>query len=253
MRLTIASDLHADFGHDNNIQWPEADVLILAGDTANNIGTLTKVMKRAAKSHAGPIVVVDGNHEHYSNRGQDRTLAETRAKIKAQLPENAVFLDIGAPYFVHDGVAFIGCNAWYGSEEFHEDFWKGYMNDYRNAFSCDVVHPAELALASSKHIDAQIEDALSKELKVVVVTHTAPSMHCCQQKPWDLSWQKANEFYYNSFNEKLLSKYGSKIALWVHGHVHNRKELTLDEVRIVANPRGYPHELPKWEPLVVEV
>jgi hypothetical protein len=261
MKISIASDLHADFPQPK-YNWPTNDpgVLIVAGDTGNSLGTTIKVLRKVASGYHH-VVVIDGNHEHYHNVSKNRTVDEAVDSMVEQMPDNVTFLRAGHPPYRCGEYVFIGCNGWYTGDAVgvwaeNEALWKSYMNDYRNTFAIakQIDLPIDLALRDSCHLDKQIGAALVDGLKPVVVTHTCPSRLVPIQKPWDPQWQIANGWYFSSFNDKLLTKYGAEIVLWAHGHVHNRKEMMIDDVRIIANPRGYPGEVAgRWEPLVVEV
>jgi hypothetical protein len=46
----------------------------------------------------------------------------------------------------------------------------------------------------------------------------------------------------------------SQIALWIHGHGHDRVGYHIGKTNILSNPFGYPHEVPyDWHVRVVEV
>lgn len=260
MKLAIVSDLHSDFGHDNRIVWPEADVLVIAGDTGNNIGAVDKFLKKSKAADFYPrVLMVDGNHEHYCNSNQRRTVDEALDKLRNLLPSNVELLTSDGDYLEVGPYTFLGCNGWYTGDfidDFHnnETFWKSSMNDHRCIFSgITQPSPFEMAKRDSCYLEGMLQVCLEEGRNIVVVTHTSPSRHMCRNKWEDAAWQRANGFYFNSFNEKLLEKYGNFITLWVHGHIHDRKEKVIDGVHVVANPRGYPGELPSWEPLVLEI
>jgi len=44
------------------------------------------------------------------------------------------------------------------------------------------------------------------------------------------------------------------IKLWVHGHVHNAFDYTVNQTRVVCNPLGYSRETNQFNPeLIVEI
>lgn len=256
MKIAIASDLHVDVGSQPSIEWPEADVLVIAGDTANNIGSLLKIAGQVAEKYKN-VVIVDGNHEHYSNRKQHRTIDMTIENIILQLPDNVHFLGTKAPakdVVVIDGYAFIGCNGWYGDNaSFDGAFWKEYMNDFNQIFTMNGEGPATLAMEHGDHILGSVGAALVDGLIPVVVTHTSPTILQTTNKPWDPSWNRANQFYYNPFMQETLDKFGPQIPLWIHGHVHTRKATEINGCYIMCNPRGYPSENAGWTPIVMDI
>lgn len=36
---------------------------------------------------------------------------------------------------------------------------------------------------------------------------------------------------------------GTRVALWIHGHMHDPAAYALSGSRVICNPRGYPGEL----------
>src|SRR5438309_10459367 len=57
--------LHVDWRY---VQNEGSDVLVIAGDTANNVDTTFDVVGAAAADYSY-VLVVDGNHEHYNGDG----------------------------------------------------------------------------------------------------------------------------------------------------------------------------------------
>jgi predicted phosphodiesterase len=81
MKICVLSDLHVDSGSDP-FPLPEADVLIVAGDTANNPQTAMTVINQLSR-HFKHTIVVDGNHEHYSNAYDGASVSQTLFDMNA--------------------------------------------------------------------------------------------------------------------------------------------------------------------------
>ncbi|WP_366942088.1 hypothetical protein [Cupriavidus basilensis] len=86
----------------------------------------------------------------------------------------------------------------------------------------------------------------------IVVTHHAPSLLCLASfgvddillNPSNRSDMRRHPDFvrvgaYASALEPLLAKHRTKIAAWVHGHLHMHADLLVEGVRVTSNARGY--------------
>jgi len=86
----------------------------------------------------------------------------------------------------------------------------------------------------------------------IVVTHHAPSLRCLASfgvddillNPSNRSDMRRHPDFvrvgaYASALEPLLAKHRTKIAAWVHGHLHMHADLLVEGVRVTSNARGY--------------
>lgn len=259
MRLLIMSDLHLElqsFELPNDLEF---DVAIFAGDISTPVTSTIEWLatQRSGPLRGKPVVVVNGNHEFYSDvistaRKQGTELA---ARMGIHL------LDPGA--IVIGGVRLVGATLWTDFElysnpiaakrEAHRE-----MNDYRRI---TMLHGDERrrlrprdTLAFHRQDRAFIESMLAVgfEGPTVVVTHHAPHRLSVD-----------SEF----FTDPLSPAYASNLAemitryrpeLWVHGHDHRHHDYQVGRTRIVANPAGYllhkGRENAKFDPrFIVEV
>jgi len=69
--------------------------------------------------------------------------------------------------------------------------------------------------------------------KTVIVTHHAPSLRSCGNKV---------NYSYASNLDDYINFYSGHIDLWCHGHIHEAVDYEISGVRIMSNPKGYPHE-----------
>lgn len=262
MKIALMSDLHCDIGIQPDVVFPEADVLIVAGDTANTVDGLMRFLDEAIK-HYPNVLFVDGNHEHYSNASQDLTIEETLAKIVMTKPKGSVFLPSRDTIKIDD-VYFVGRNGWYSCDSaldplHNQMVWRDTINDNK-CIGFDVVlregkvqpYPWELASQHAEEIDEIITQTVEKDpqAKFVVVTHTAPSPQTVSQDPRYLA---TNPFYINMRMIPVMEKWSERIIMWKHGHTHHRRQKTVFGIPVLVNPRGYPNENPRWEPVVIEL
>lgn len=259
MKICFVSDLHQDIGHQPLIKWPEADVLVVAGDTANSLGEVVKFFQKLQRKSPYPhVLTVDGNHEHYSNAPTERTVEETRSRLVELLPPSVTFLP------AHDSVKigdlhFVGRNGWYsfdyaGDPIANRAIWREEMNDCKWIGFDKLLQPPpwELAEQDAMIVTAEIASIIAREpdAKIIVITHTAPHRDLINSDPRFL---RTNAFYVNTWMQRVLEDFGSNIVLWQYGHTHFRTEKMINGVYCIANPRGYPSENPSWEPIVIDL
>jgi predicted phosphodiesterase len=230
---SLASDLHVDFPQMKTPPF-ETEVVIIAGDTSNSLAGLKFLHKLKRRGHT--VFAIDGNHEHYANDNQGRTIQETEERFFDQLGQTHALE-------VEDGLTIIGCNGWYPVTD--ADVWVGYMNDGRYAGSagdvgCQIVEHSYL-------LD---EKLTALKGKAIVVTHTAPDPATLNPR---FDGHYSNEWYWSPLMGEVLRKHADKILIWNHGHTHAPADKLVDGVRVVCNPRGYPGENPGWKPLKITV
>jgi predicted phosphodiesterase len=248
MKALIYSDLHLDFSNyqiTKNVQDEEDTVLVLAGDicVAKKPNTFSDFLQQLTQRKFKHIFHVYGNHEHY--RG---SIVRTDDKIKEQYAtfeiKNVSCGDMF--YTVLDGVAFTGATLW---TSMNNDDWfvkhaaKDRMNDYSVIRSGSKLDPYARKLSvnetitfNHKHfefIKFKTELANQSGLKNVVITHHAPSF---KSQAGRFSEQLLDHCYYNNYDNYICD---SSIKLWIHGHTHESVDYTINECRIVSNPRGY--------------
>ncbi|MBN9004894.1 MAG: metallophosphoesterase family protein [Rhizobiales bacterium] len=277
MRIHFVSDLHCDI-RDNSIDaMPDvdADVSVVAGD-AMAPGTLALRRVRALyPDRSRPLIYVPGNHDYYSHHDLKRPeLKTTWQRQKEEMPVVArelgiTLLDDAVAEI--DGVRFIGATLWSdfsarpGTMSFdfavREACSSRGMNDYRYikvdpGRSKDTLRPRDTVNAQ-KASRAFIEGVLATPFdgETVVVTHHAPTYYSLRNEGRqfdDLDWCYAS-------NLEALMHGDTAPALWLHGHIHVNRDLTIGTTRVVANPRGYPmrggkRENPDFDPaMVIEV
>ncbi len=243
------------------IKWDKypADVLIIAGDTANSIGQASKAINNISK-HYDNIVVVPGNHEHYANSNQKRTVQDASGRFSELLNNNVSYLPNG-PVKIGD-IWFVGNNGWYsfdynGDPSHNKAVYMGkdsVMNDNHNiGFSAlDQLPPWELAIREYDELNGHVKDITESDnnAKIMVVTHTAPLRQSLSEKPEHLVY---NPFYANLHMSKIMDDYPNNIIGWAHGHTHYRSMKYYNNgIPIIVNPRGYQNQNTNWEPVVLD-
>lgn len=248
MKIHVLSDLHTEFAPFHPPQ-PEADVVVLAGDTA----TGTAGIDLARQWFPGrPVLYVAGNHEYYreSTPRLQRKLTEAARSSCIHYLENR---DV-----VIGGVRFLGCTLWTDFELFGERHdsmaaAQATMNDFR-LIRVDPEYrrfrPADARVSHLISLDwlvGMLETAFDGP--TVVVTHHAPSLRSVNPPYREHPATPA----YASDLEYLLD---GRAAMWIHGHTHVCLDYEVGGTRVLSNQRGYADvdEVAGFNPeLVVEV
>lgn len=238
MKFSLMSDLHCDHPQPR-IPYDELEnIVVIAGDTTNGLEGL-RFLKRLERQ-GRKVIAVDGNHEHYSNLNQGRTVETTTARFKESFP-SITYLGEGMPVF-------LCTNGWYFVED--ERHWYSYMNDgrYSTAGGNTV---SLLAIESAEFLKEQLGSLRERGFnKVVVVTHTAP---CKETLDPRYEGHYSNCYYFNPDMGPVMEEYKDIISCWCHGHTHSFADKIVNGVRVVCNPRGYPRENPNWRPVTIEI
>lgn len=264
MKIDLCSDLHLEF---SDLALPGGDVLIIAGDLceAKNIkrsqyepdqelvmfdfenskkrpDRFYRFIEEECSRKYRETVMVMGNHEHYGFRFE-----KTADHICSQLPDNVTLLDNSA--HVIDDVLFVGGTLWTDVNRddpiTHQVLTQG-MSDYRVITQHDRAKNAYYKLTTRRtwqehyQTRAYIEKTLVDNQKVaqmpvVVITHHAPTYRSIA--PHYQNDAKFNGGYASDLSHIILDH--PEIAVWVHGHTHDRFNYQVGNTRVLCNPRGY--------------
>lgn len=249
MKLHILSDLHLEFG-EASIPDVEADLVLLAGDIDRKL----RGLEWALSVFTVPVLYVLGNHEYYTSSTPRLTVQaqQTAARTNGQLAVlERSSVTVG-------DVVFLGATLWtdfalHGDDRMGRAAAAETMNDYRR-IRVDPqyrrLRPADVAAIHQRSrtwLEEQL--AIHRGMRVVVVTHHAPSAHSIAPSLINDPISAA----YASHLDDLVRDSGA--VLWVHGHTHHAVDYEIGPTRVLSNPRGYPDEpVPGFRPdLVVDV
>jgi Icc-related predicted phosphoesterase len=288
MKISIASDIHLEFGDIDITNDSQADVLILSGDICvaadldmrdrrqTELGfarwrseMFHDFFERCAANFPHVIYIM-GNHEYYHN--DFATALDDVRKRLAHLP-NLYILE--REIKVIDDVTFIGGTLWTdmnNSDPLTLYHMRTMMNDFRVIQNSDTpVHfrtqegEFKTRVAKFSPEDAVTEHVKMKEYiqvvtdmlgenpnKYVVVGHHAPSRRSTHA-------MYAHDTIMNGGYSTDLDQFiedRPQIKLWTHGHTHHVFDYMIGETRVVCNPRGYyGHEAraDEWKLLTVDI
>jgi predicted phosphodiesterase len=231
--------LHLEFA-DAQLQSPNADVCVCAGDIATSgIVPSLKWLKEYVVS-AMPVVFVAGNHEFYR-----ASLLESVSEARAYADENGIhFLEQDS--ITISGTTFWGATLWtdfalFGRPDQGMAIAEASMNDFKRIKYSKQPYRrfrALDALRNHREGRSKLLDTLSapRAGKIVVVTHHAPSMESLSPAFRNDQLSAA----YASDLDDLITEY--QPDLWVHGHIHQAVDYRIGNTRVMSNPRGYPDE-----------
>jgi len=261
MRISIASDVHLEFGGWRVHNPSKSDLLILAGDilVAHHLTSQKdhKAKKAAiefldsVKGEFDHVIAIMGNHELYNG-----DFATTPNILRDEYSKRGiVFLD-NEVTTIND-VKFIGGTMWTSCnnrDPIAMIHIKMGMNDFqyirKNGKLFTTTDACDEFDAFVKLVKAE-NDPTQK--KTVVISHHAPSRRSIHEKYLSMGGD-INYGYYSDLDNFIAD---SKIDLWVHGHTHDPSDYHLGDTRVVCNPRGYVgHEIPRnfvFFPLEVEI
>lgn len=212
-----------------------ADVIVVPGDIfskGRNIQFLRLIWPEKT------IVTVSGNHEHY---GMDIHKNLNAMRQAAQV-HNIHFLENDE--VVINGVRFLGCTLWTDFELYNREQRKNcmldaqqYLNDFKHIridngqWNFTPIDSIEMHKESVKWLKQKIDEPFDGP--TIVVTHHAPSYKSVVPRfQGDLL-----SACFASNLDHLMD--GSKIELWVHGHMHDSLDYEVNGTRVICNPRGY--------------
>jgi predicted phosphohydrolase len=235
MKLHILSDPHLEF---TPFLPPLLDtsVVILAGDIQPGDKGVIWAM---ANFQYSEVIYIPGNHEYYGKSLPDHTkkLKDIAKGSNVHVLENDAFI-LGE-------VVFLGCTLWTDFELFGNPRVAGYyatqsLTDYsrirvspsyRKLRSIDT---AGIHHGSCHWLASQFKQYPGK--KLIVVSHHAPS---ARSLPEGYEQDILSAAYASMMDDFVAD---SNISLWVHGHIHQNRDYTIGNTRIICNPRGYLHE-----------
>jgi Icc-related predicted phosphoesterase len=235
------SDLHLEF---SAAEYPEisqeADVIILAGDTAVTPRDLQFYVGTIRMETAAPIIVVLGNHEYYGHQ-----------LVSVPLDYIVALSKIDDVYMVERGAAHIGNVRFFGATLWSfipdglavkiakdiEDYHSIYNEDPEFEKHPSCVTPTQTVQKWRDSVKF-LDDALGRKFDglSVIVTHYAPSINSVVS---EYVGDPVGCAFYSDL-DYLIEKHQPR--LWVHGHMHQMRAYRIGDTQVLCNPRGYPFE-----------
>jgi predicted phosphodiesterase len=242
LRLHVLSDLHLEMApfelNGVGSGAPDADAIVLAGDTATGTRGLLWAQEQAA---GRPVLYVAGNHEFYGH-GLPGLVDELRSAARGSdvhvLENDEVHLN---------GTRFLGCTLWsdfdFDGPEHRDRSMRvcaRVVNDFKQIrFDANggALSPSD---ARALHLESRawLAERLSEPFDgpTIVITHHAPLISGRPEQPA----LRALGGAFASDVTELMG--GHRVALWIFGHTHRAADVDVNGTRVLSNPRGYPHQ-----------
>ena len=244
------------------------DTLVVAGDIANDVWTVCKWLKQSREMYQR-VIWVAGNHDFYNADFHTTKVYNPNWPSPKSVPEilnlyskwsqdnDIVFLNRSS--VTVDNITFLGATGWHdfiAGEPWDSDqqitAWYNTLSDTRIIWQNDQTKadhrfPMNAAKADADWLNSAVNQTRNQ---CVVITHHLPHRALKWEQLHDLAWTQMHGCFVNTMCEGINDK---KIALWCYGHTHQRGMKTVNEVTYVCNSRGYYHENPSWQPIVLEV
>ncbi len=252
MKIQIISDLHIDWSENYNYClakiYPEADVLIVGGDTCPYTYNKKEKFKDSFFSRWKTVVEVPGNHDHYG--------LQSGWKHANELYEKHFYGDCHY-YYIHNGsiilpdtdIKIICSTLWshIGSQNMLPIFRS--MNDFNYIDKLTIDDYNSRNKKSVHFIDKELENS-SHEYRCIILTHHLPTFSLINER---YQGSCLNEAYANSL-DKLIDKHFEKIDVWAYGHTHTPTIKEVDHIKFVNASLGYPYEYNKnFKNTIIEI
>ena len=242
MKIQYISDMHLELSNNSKYfkhNYPKVtgDILIIAGDImylGQDI-TLKNFWKHCHENYKYTILV-PGNHEYYAYYdimtldtswrqdicGYDNVFYAQNQVININ-DENGKNIDIICSTLWSEIPFYSYGDAHCGLSDFHRIKYNGHMYNQDNY---NEQHQYCLEF---------IKEAvgLSTADKIVVVTHHLPSYQLIQER---FKGDKLNCCFANNLDDYI---YDSRINVWIYGHNHDNKDITIGNTFITSNQFGY--------------
>lgn len=253
MKLRVISDIHNEFRADP-VQIPvlekeKEQILIIAGDYSplSKIKNYKKEFDNYTERFKAVLFVL-GNHEYYGFKIDNFRVQKIFSELN--LKSNFHLLTRYTPSIKIENTRFVGAMLWtdLGRSDYISYLVKEQMNDFKkitwvhNKYGCvsyskfNTKNWLEEFVKDLDYIKSEI--ANHKEDEIIVITHYGPSLSSSDTR---YSENKEIHHAYVSDLDGYI-KTLKNVPVWIHGHIHEKKDYKIGDTRVVVNPFAYPGE-----------
>ena len=276
MLIQYVSDIHLETSNSsrpnfNNILDPIAPYLVLAGDIGNPSTDIYEEFLKYCSYNFKQVFYVLGNHEYYNSYRVEKLLKSKSFITDKQFQDLSKKLELDSvesrlrkirgvcskylnirllnqdSYKIPDSdYIVVGCTLWSKLKMAPYNYLQ--FNDFFRICedSNSLLHPNTYNKwnESDKEYIKKTLILLYQEnpnYKIIMVTHHCPTYDILQAKYLEDDKEDINSFFANDDNEGLL-KITPNIKLWICGHTHGCKKITVNNTIIATNTYGYDSE-----------
>ena len=222
MNFDLISDLNLE-SWSHNIKWDGLGTSLLsvvAGDISYDVDQTLWELKKISAAYRQTIYI-EGDLEH-SHPGWTSEEVHRYLKNKISKIPNCIYLHDNVVIF--EDQAFIGANLWWIPQLNEQNKWDSFINTVKH-------HKIDLEYLKASVFRMQKADDIKK---ICLISHTVPNLELL---PYDQENLKAG----SHVSEEILDlDVNNKIKTWCFGHVPQKIDFTMSEVRYISNPRGTP-------------
>jgi predicted phosphodiesterase len=240
MRIRILSDIHLELATNptkymkqfipSTYNHEYSDILILAGDIGNPTSKIYKLFLTEVSKYYAKVFVITGNHEYYqsSHKNYDKRIGKSfgRRLISIESIDNMIELITSSLL----NVRFLGCTLWSTSDS----TLTKYINDYEYITDMTATKCNELNSYDINWLHNQLIMKGDDYDQTIVITHHLPS------------YKLIDDIYknhpLNTFFANHLDHLVEKADIWICGHSHKAKHITIGTCECYLNPVGYYEE-----------
>ena len=261
VKIGILSDIHVDIGHQSPdgvleglalaIKENAVDIMVLAGDIANDYQTALQALNFLEDSTGVACLFVPGNHDIWNEKYPAKTSWDIYEALQ-KFPGNLS----NGPYELAGGWTAIGDMGWYdysfGSRQYTiEDFDRMKIN---GRIWQDKIKASwgKSTIEMHQHFHRKLERQLqnNQDKKIVLVTHVLPLVDFTVQTP-NRMWQYLNAFLGSKQYGQLALKYS--VSYSICGHVHYRMQRKYENTVFICNCLNYASQWRDNNDPIVEV
>lgn len=254
MKIFFISDIHLEGGI-GELQIPECDVILLAGDICSpsmahhnkctfpiKKNLADKINKRYQKffekvsKRASHVYYIYGNHEFYGT-----SIQEAKMMLNDFIsPYKNIHILENESVDIGDGIKLFGGTMWTDlkrGDPIVEFSVARAMNDFLVIYNGDEKMGLDYVKEENQKFRVALEKFLieNKDNKTIVMSHHAPSWECVKE---EYRYDIVSYGYANTGLDYLIYDDGPDV--WIHGHMHKRDEIQFSEkTKIICNARGY--------------
>jgi putative phosphoesterase len=266
MRLGILSDIHVDLNGGESVlqallavmQHRQIETMVIAGDVASDYRVTLATLERLQDRSGARILFVPGNHDIWNEAHPEITAWKAYEALQ-RFTGNLT----GEPQDIGGGWTVVGDLGWYdyafgGAQYSREDFdrmqfgervwqdrikavWDRHTLDVHRTFHAKLDRQFQTIASPDRIASADSDSGRSDSgaPKLILVTHVLPRREFTVQRP-DPEWIYLNAFLGSPEYGDLALKYGVRYSIC--GHVHYRKQISVDGTRFICNCLGYKDE-----------
>jgi len=263
MKIGILSDIHVDLNGGRAVVngllaamlRHGVEVMVIAGDISNDYRVTLDSLEQLQTQSGIQILFVPGNHDIW-NEAHPEINAWQAYEALESFPGNLT----RGPQKISDGWTIIGDLGWYdyafgGSQYSQEDFDRMQFGERIWQDRIKAIwdrHTLEMHRTFYEKLDTQLKRTKvstcsdSHHRKIILVTHVLPRKEFTVQR-LDPEWIYLNAFLGSPEYGELALDHGVRYSIC--GHVHYRKQVTVNGTRFICNCLGYTEEwMWSWDP-----